>query len=140
MPTLTSWTPPRNSTAARIQSSTFVARAPASRQDEDRKRAEAARRRDQRPAYVASLSGTSENETIASKARRKRAGYEAPRPLVASGAPVVDRHLLEADPGDHAAEEPAALVHRPDRLDHAARHEPEVACLALRRDARESGS
>jgi hypothetical protein len=33
------------------------------------------------PKYVASFSGTSEKDAIASNASRKSAGYEAPRPL-----------------------------------------------------------
>ena len=50
---------------------------------------------------------------------------------MAAGPPVLDRHLLKADPGDQPAQEAAALGHLLDRLHHAPGHDPEVAGLAL---------
>ena len=42
--------------------------------------------------------------------------------------PVVgERHLPEADPGDHAADEPRLLGHRQQRVERAAAHQPEIA-------------
>jgi hypothetical protein len=56
----------------------------------------------------------------------------------APGARVLDRDLVETDPGDHSAQEPSSLGHLLECVDHAARHEPEVARLALIRDLREA--
>jgi hypothetical protein len=57
---------------------------------------------------------------------------------VAPGAAVLDRHLVEPDPGDHPAQEPAVLGHRAQLRDDAPRHEPEVARLPLVGRARQA--
>jgi hypothetical protein len=82
MPTLISCTPPRNSTEARIHSSRLVSRTPARVRPKMANAPMPLSSAMRTPKYVASLSGTSENETMASNARRKSAAYEAPRPLV----------------------------------------------------------
>ena len=65
-------------------------------------------------------------------------GIRRPPPARPPGAAVVDRHLLEPDPRDHAAQEAATFRHAPDGVDHAARHQAEVACLTLVRHARDA--
>ena len=81
-----------------------------------------------RPAWLASFSGADEKPVSASNAKRiillQRIFGLSGEPLL----PVVgERHLAEADPRDHAADEARLLRHGEQRIERAAAHQPEVA-------------
>src|SRR5439155_997557 len=63
-------------------------------------------------------------------------GVRGAAPARPACAPVVDRHLFVAHPGNHAAEKAPPLRHASNRFDDATGHQTEVAGLSLIRRPR----
>ena len=80
------------------------------------------------PMVIEAISGTTEKAVMASAAKRTilASGYLL-SPAARALAVVEDRHLLAADPRHHAADEAMALGHRQQDVEHAPRHQAEVA-------------
>ena len=101
------------------------------REPEDDERPQAAQERDD----AAEVCRESQRDVRERGDRFEREAKERRIGSSASGGPpgasVIDRDLLEADPGDHAAEEATPFRHATHCLDDAPRHESEVTGLSL---------
>ena len=77
---------------------------------------------------IEAISGTTEKAVMASAAKRTilASGYLL-SPADPRLAIVEQRHLPAADPRHHAADEAVALGHGEQQIEHAARHQAEVA-------------